>query len=82
MNVKITHSPHPDPLQTGLWAHSHDPEHDLMKRYVVEIRTPSGWLGVKSFDDTDTLAEWMFYNAQIGWSKDHRIYDQKLGKAL
>lgn len=41
--------------QPGLHAHSWAPEHDLMKRFVVERRTPSGWLAMASFHSaTDT----------------------------
>lgn len=76
----------PSPSQPGLWAYSHDPENDLMKRYVVEIRTPSGWLGVKSFDDTDNMATWLWAEqttpSPIMEFSTYRIYDQKLGKVL
>jgi len=42
------------PDVSGLWAHSHNEDSDLMKKYVVEKRTPSGWLAVASFHDEDT----------------------------
>lgn len=35
---------------SGLWSHSHDPANDLMKQYVVERKTPAGWLAIASYD--------------------------------
>ena len=59
-----------------------DPEFDLLKRYVVEAKTPSGWVGVKSFDDTDSLALYLFREHNLTRYPGYRIWDQKLGQAL
>lgn len=89
LNVKATESPTPThmphPAQPGLWAHSHDPETDLMKRYVVEVKSPSGWVGVKSFDDTDSLAAWLWSGHESPTVLElsvYRLFDQKLGRVL
>lgn len=36
--------------QVSLQRHSTNPEGDLLKRYLVSVRTPSGLLAVASFD--------------------------------
>jgi hypothetical protein len=40
-----------EPTVSGLWGHSHDAESDLMKRFMVEKKTPSGWLAMASFNE-------------------------------
>jgi hypothetical protein len=55
--------------QPGLHAHSWDSDHDLMKRYVLERQTPSGWLALKSSD-----APAFITCAMSPYS--YRVYDQ------
>lgn len=40
----------PDATQPGLWAHSHDAEHDLMKEFIVYKRVAGLRVGIASFD--------------------------------
>ena len=45
--------------QPGLHAHSWSPEFDLMKRWVLYKKTPSGWLAVRSFDSKAALLRFL-----------------------
>jgi hypothetical protein len=55
--------------QPGLHAHSWDRANDLMKRYVLERETPSGWLALKSSDAPAFLVP--TYSPHT-----YRVYDQ------
>ena len=59
------------PTVSGLWAHSHDSQTDLMKRYVIERHTGAAWLAIASF--TENWEAELSYCVTLG---RHRIWDQ------
>ena len=63
--------------QPGLRGHSYDDEAALIHRYRVDVKTPSGWLALKSrrtYVDgaLDVFAELVTANPD----KTYRIFDQ------
>lgn len=55
--------------QPGLWAHSHDAESDLLKRYVIAKQMPVGRLWLSSYADFgDALS------ALPAWSENETYY--------
>lgn len=66
------------PTVSGLWSHSHDPENDLMKHYLMErvLRnedgTQRGFLAMASFNTIRQCLEYLD-RSQDGYS--YRVYD-------
>lgn len=62
--------------QPGLRGHSHDPENDLMKRYVVATspKLGYGWLWVASFDTFDEASDYVIF--KVGFATLAKIMDQ------
>ena len=63
------------PTVSGLWGHSHEGESDLMKQFVIERRTPSGWMGVKSFE-VRIEAEVFASTVNQLTENEYRVFDQ------
>ena len=70
--------------QPGLHAHSWDPEHDLLKQFMVQkrIEQDKGWLGVVSFSDYGDAFDYIhahsekYPNSDLGVpGTDLAIYD-------
>lgn len=59
--------------QPGLRGHSHDPENDLMKRFVVSKKVKHGWLALKSYDDQPDANH---YIAEQSLMDTFRVVDQ------
>lgn len=63
--------------QPGLRGHSHDPENDLMKKFVVRVGLTNmdGWMWVASFDNQDAAEA--YANLKY-WETDSevQIWDQ------
>lgn len=60
--------------QPGLRGHSHDPENDLLKQFVIVEKLPTGGnLWVKSFD-TQLEADWFGVAQPI--TKKFKLIDQ------
>lgn len=59
----------PSPTQQGLWSHSHNPETDLLKRFVIAKQTPSGKLWLSSYHEFDEA-----FRAMPEWSEDETYY--------
>jgi hypothetical protein len=56
------------PTKSGLWSHSHDPENDLMKHYLV--KTPTNLI-IQSFDTLEECALFIYnylVGTHSGWS--------------
>jgi hypothetical protein len=65
-------------IQPGLHTHSWSPADDLMKRYVVEKKTPSGWLALFSFHNPlSARGLALFAASQGGTVADYRLWDQE-----
>lgn len=65
--------------QPGLRGHSHDPEQDLMKQFVVWKKVKYGWLGVKSYVDQGSAQHFI---AQQNLLDTFRITDQFNGDTV
>lgn len=70
-NTRLPHTQE----QPGLRGHSHDPENDLMKQFVVFEKKTHGWLGVKSFKRAESGVDWVF-NQPDATSRRFKIVDQ------
>lgn len=44
--------------QPGLRGHSHDPENDLLKRFVVAKKVKHGWLWLQTFNTMQEAGEY------------------------
>lgn len=64
--------------QPGLRGHSHDPENDLMKKYVVALgmTTKGWWLWVASFDNLVDAGVYIGRNQPVDSDKEYKILDQ------
>lgn len=78
----ITTQPH-GASQPGLRGHSHDPEFDLMKRFIVwsEPNLRKGWLGLRSFHTT-FLAEQFARERNFFSRVPTRISDERNNGAI
>lgn len=65
--------------QPGLRGHSHDPEQDLMKQFVVWRKVPNGWLGLYSFP---TKEKAQLYISGQSLMNTFRVTDQFNGDAV
>ena len=65
--------------QVGVWKHSQNVEDDLLKRFVVQVRT-LGWLSMKSFH-TEAEAIRYYFSGTIDKLYNYpvtlRIWDEK-----
>lgn len=61
--------------QPGLRGHSHDPENDLLKQFVVYEKVSHGWLALKSFNRSESGVDWVF-NQKDQESRNFKIVDQ------
>lgn len=68
--------PHTD-SQPGLRGHSHDPENDLLKRFVVMqgLNTKNWWMWVASFNTQREALHWLLEDDENS-EKEYRIIDQ------
>lgn len=70
--------------QPGLHAHSWDPEHDLLKKYMVQksLGEGRGWLGVASFSDYGDAYDYIHaaeaneYGYVERYTGTYRVWDQ------
>lgn len=69
--------------QPGLRGHSHDPEQDLMKRYVVReaLQRSNGYIWVASFSDLAKGIMWTLDEDPEG-RRDFDIIDQFNGNVV
>lgn len=79
------------PTVSGLWSHSHDPEFDLMKQYVVFKKLftadgkPNGFNAMRSFDTFGTALLYTELNSQFSGimrGNEYRIEDQFNGNKV
>lgn len=76
--IEKTHQINPTG-QTGIWKHSQNVEDDLLKRFVVQVRT-LGWLSMKSFHSEAEAIRYYFSGAIDKLYKNPvtlRIWDDK-----
>jgi hypothetical protein len=72
--------------QPGLHAHSWDAETDLMKKYVLEVKTESGWLAVESHASRADALDAFVSSVNKGIDDllfiEYRVYDQFSNEAV
>lgn len=85
----LTTLPHTE-TQPGLRGHSHNEETDLLKRYTVEKKTPSGWLALASYNEAWEAELTAAFKTELQplrtapWSvrSEFRVFDTKTSEAI
>lgn len=62
--------------QAGLHGHSHDPENDLMKPFVLEYRAPGYWVALASFATQETADNYKTIQEFLNGTTQYRVREQ------